>query len=387
MASITHVAHVTIQTKTASSPCAYKAKYSDGKLVPMKPGSTSVDPVACAGVNGTTITVEDLFYNMQTRKQAFKNPNEQYQKILDIVTKYAIHYGDKRVAFTCKKVGQTTPDIHTPASSSTMENLKIAFGPALARELLPFSLSVDETVNSDDASSPSSSKDRLVFSMDGYLSSANYSSKKSTCIIFINNRLVECQNVKRVIENVYNDVLPKNSHPFVYLSIIMPFEHVDVNVHPTKKEVHFLYEEQLLQRLFMSVFERLRHANESRTFFTQSLLTLVGSSAQEAASFHEVRGDSTGEVCKNDDEDDEVFDDSDATSKPALKTAEASSNVSSISNTGSSAGSDADRDFYLEMLGSKRKKQTFISSHVSSSSREPARTGKGPRDQVGLPHQ
>ena len=272
LASITHVAHVTIQTKTATSPCAYKAKYSDGKLVPMKPGATSVDPVACAGVNGTTITVEDLFYNMQTRKQAFKNPNEQYQKILDIVMKYAIHYGDKKVAFTCKKVGQTTPDFHTPGGSSTLENLKIAFGPALARELLPFSLSIDEPASSREDSAAPPSGDRLVVAMDGYLSSANYASKKSTCIIFINNRLVECQNLKRVIENVYNDVLPKHCHPFVYLSVTMPFEHVDVNVHPTKKEVHFLFEEQLLLRLFTSVFERLRSANESRTFYTQSLL-------------------------------------------------------------------------------------------------------------------
>jgi len=87
LASITHVAHVTITTKTADSACAYKAKYSDGKLVPLKQGDKP-DPKPCAGVTGTTITVEDLFYNMQTRKQAFKNVNEQYQRILDVVTKY-----------------------------------------------------------------------------------------------------------------------------------------------------------------------------------------------------------------------------------------------------------------------------------------------------------
>ena len=86
LASITHVAHVTILTRTADSQCAYKAKYIDGKPVPMKQGENS-NPKPCAGMVGTTITVEDLFYNLPTRKQAFKNPNEQYQRILDVVTK------------------------------------------------------------------------------------------------------------------------------------------------------------------------------------------------------------------------------------------------------------------------------------------------------------
>ena len=86
LASITHVAHVTILTRTADSQCAYKSKYLDGKPVPMKPGENA-NPKPCAGVVGTTITVEDLFYNLPTRKQAFKNPNEQYQRILDVVTK------------------------------------------------------------------------------------------------------------------------------------------------------------------------------------------------------------------------------------------------------------------------------------------------------------
>jgi hypothetical protein len=46
--------------------------------------------------------VEDLFYNMDTRRRAFKNPAEQHAHILDVVTRYAVHYGDKGVAFACK---------------------------------------------------------------------------------------------------------------------------------------------------------------------------------------------------------------------------------------------------------------------------------------------
>ena len=48
--------------------------------------------------------MEDLFYNLTTRKQALKNASEQYSRILDVVQKYAIHFGGKGVGFVCKKV-------------------------------------------------------------------------------------------------------------------------------------------------------------------------------------------------------------------------------------------------------------------------------------------
>ncbi|KAG1445996.1 hypothetical protein G6F56_009719 [Rhizopus delemar] len=101
LASISHVAHVSITTKTASSPCAYKAFYSDGKLVPSRPGQ-SEEPKACAGNNGTQITAEDLFYNVPTRRKALKSASDEYNRILDVVTRYAVH--NSGVSFTCRKV-------------------------------------------------------------------------------------------------------------------------------------------------------------------------------------------------------------------------------------------------------------------------------------------
>lgn len=111
-----------------------------------------------AGTTGTTITVEDLFYNMPTRKQAFKNLNEEYQRILDVITKYSIHYGDKKISFTCKKHGQNTPDLHCPVNptSSTLENIKIVFGSSIARELISFSCSTTATATSSSSSSSNS---------------------------------------------------------------------------------------------------------------------------------------------------------------------------------------------------------------------------------------
>lgn len=269
LASITHVAHVTITTKTADSQCAYKAKYTDGILVPLKHGDKA-EPKMCAGMVGTTIAVEDLFYNMHTRKQAFKNTNEQFQRILDVVTKYAIHYGDRKISFTCKKHGSTVSELHTPANSSTFENIKIVYGAQLARELIDIALSHSAAT--------------LEFSCHGKISNANFSSKKGTMIVFINDRLVDCHSVKKVIESVYAEILPKHTHPFVYLSISMPPEHVDVNVHPTKKEVHFMYEEEILQAIHSCVYSRLRSSNESRTFYSQAQLGTDGGSWMNTTS-------------------------------------------------------------------------------------------------------
>ncbi|ELK33342.1 DNA mismatch repair protein Mlh1 [Myotis davidii] len=94
LASISHVAHVTITTKTADGKCAYRASYSDGKL--------KAPPKPCAGNQGTQITVEDLFYNISTRRKALKNPSEEYGKILEVVGRYSIH--NSGISFSVKKV-------------------------------------------------------------------------------------------------------------------------------------------------------------------------------------------------------------------------------------------------------------------------------------------
>ena len=213
LASITHVAHVQILTRTADSPCAYRAKYSDGKLVPFSVGDNA-DPKPCAGNIGTTITVEDLFYNMPTRKQAFKNVNEEYQKVLDVIIKYSILYGDSGISFTCKKLGQSSPDLYTSNTSSTLDNIRISYGPAVAKELLDLSFS-----ESDASSSSCQDMTEVKYTIKGKVSNANYSGKKAIYILFINHRLVESSSIRKTIETIYSEVLPKHTHPFVFLSI------------------------------------------------------------------------------------------------------------------------------------------------------------------------
>jgi DNA mismatch repair protein MLH1 len=320
LASISHVAHLTVLTKTNNDLCAYKAKYLDGILIPFKNGD-SATPKPCAGVTGTTLTVEDLFYNMIPRRQALKSSsNEEYQRILDVSTRYAIHYGDQKISITCKKYASQAPDLHTTQQSSSLDNIKVCYGSQLARELLSIhychgydsSIDLQSTVNRYEIPRESKITGSLQeqdgkvarFILDGYLTNANYSCKKSTCIIFINNRLVECQSLRKTIEMVYSSYLPRHTHPFLYLSLRMPYEDVDVNVHPTKKEVIFLFEEEILSAIHQFVTTLLTGANNSRVFYTQTLMTtpettapsVVASAPVLASSFSEQQHQCQGEM-------------------------------------------------------------------------------------------
>ncbi|KAL3831500.1 hypothetical protein ACJMK2_023241 [Sinanodonta woodiana] len=246
LASISHVAHVTITTRTSDSKCAYRGNYADGKLKePVKP---------CAGNVGTQITVEDLFYNIATRRKALKSPAEEHARVAEVVSRYAVH--NSEVGFTLKKQGEGVADLRTPAKSTAVDNIRTLFGPAIARELLE--------VSHEDG--------KLAFSLTGHVTNANYSMKKGIFLLFINHRLVESSALKKAIDTVYQAYLPKNSHPFLYLSLIIAPQNVDVNVHPTKHEVHFLHEDAIIESVQNVIEKKLLGSNTSRTYFTQALL-------------------------------------------------------------------------------------------------------------------
>ncbi|XP_048367710.1 DNA mismatch repair protein Mlh1 [Sphaerodactylus townsendi] len=255
LASISHVAHVTITTKTSDGKCAFRANYSDGKL--------KAAPKPCAGNQGTQIVVEDLFYNIATRRKALKNPSEEYAKILDVVSRYSVH--NSGISFSAKKQGETVADVRTLSNATTVDNIRSIFGNAVSRELIE--------VGCEDAT--------LAFKMMGYVTNANYSVKKCTFLLFINHRLVESSALRKAIETVYAAYLPKNMHPFLYISLEICPQNVDVNVHPTKHEVHFLHEDSILERVQQHIESKLLGSNSSRMYFTQTLLPGVTASSAD----------------------------------------------------------------------------------------------------------
>ncbi|MBW0505434.1 hypothetical protein O181_045149 [Austropuccinia psidii MF-1] len=256
LASISHVAHLTIATKTRDEGVGWKARYLDGKLKPLKPGG-SPDPQPCAGNDGTMITIEDMFYNIPQRRKALHTASEEYRKILDIVTKYAIH--NRGVAISCKKVGSTLSDVNTSASSTAFETIGRLYSETLKKELMHLDF-----------------KDKkLDYHVDAYFSSPNYNAKKPITMIFINNRLVDCSPLRKSLEITYAAIIPKGNYAFIYISIQIPPERVDPNVHPNKNEVHFLDQDEIIDKICDKLNVFLSGANSTRTYHVQTLLPIT----------------------------------------------------------------------------------------------------------------
>lgn len=208
MRGLASIRAASVSLATAPAPTRRRASYLDGAPVPAGPGG-SPGPQPCAGVPGTQITVEDVFYNMPTRLRAFRSPSEEYNRIIEVVTRYAVHCGDRGVAFTCRKHGSSSPDVHSPASKDRRAVVRHLYGAALAKELLdvsggpglkpgaaatgPCGSSAGEgAAGSATAAATSDAGDAAAegtpFAFSGLVSNANYSMKRRVFILFINGR-------------------------------------------------------------------------------------------------------------------------------------------------------------------------------------------------------
>ncbi|KAL0034722.1 hypothetical protein WJX77_003881 [Trebouxia sp. C0004] len=258
LASISFVAHLTVTTMTKNAPHGFRVTYRDGEM-------DAAGPKPCASVQGTTLLVEDLFYNVNTRKQALKSSSDEFSRILDVVGRYAVYKSG--VAFSCKRQGEARADIHTLAGASRLDNIRAVYGPAVARCLLPFKQHMGsgaELPSAEDAEKP-------CFVAEGYVSNADFNGKKTMLVLFINGRPVDCSPLKRALEATYAAILPKAAKPWIFLDVVMPGNHVDVNLHPTKREVGFLHQDELLEAIRGAVEETLLTSNDKRTY-TQTVL-------------------------------------------------------------------------------------------------------------------
>ncbi len=178
------------------------------------------------------------------------------------------HDGDGRTFHKLPKSKKSVSDSHSLLDGLVLGNSD--YGALIAKES-------DQIVSSDNT--------RFTFAYKAYglITNGSYCVPKSSSafLLFINNRLVESATLKRAMENVYLETLPKGAKPFIYLSLDLPGPHLDVNVHPTKREVAFLHEDILYDALAKATRDLLRCTKTSRTFYTQTLIPIDGGNIRE----------------------------------------------------------------------------------------------------------
>lgn len=141
-----------------------RAQYADGVL--------KGDARPTAANDGTVVSAADLFYNMPLRKRAFRSASDEYARILDVVTKYAVH--NPHAAWVCKKAGSALPDVSTSAGSTAKANIGLLYTAVLAAELLE----VPDTVFAA----------KLGGRVRGWISNANSNwARKGGWLLFINS--------------------------------------------------------------------------------------------------------------------------------------------------------------------------------------------------------
>eukprot|EP00890_Picochlorum_soloecismus_P002583 jgi/Picsp_1/3325/NSC_06164-R1_dna mismatch repair protein homolog len=263
LASISFVSHLSVITRTKEDHHAWKASYKNGQ---MEPGS----PFPSAGTWGTTVTVDDLFYNIPMRRKGIRSANEEYHELVELVSKYAIYHAG--IALSVKRIGHTKTEVRTHPGMSRSDAIRQVYGSSVANGLKYFCAAESPVAGEESHMQDSISLGQ--FTIEGYLSGPAFSGRKTLFVLFINGRCVESPVLKKCVEAVYGVLLPKNSKPFVFLAISMPSDWLDVNLHPTKKEVAFLYEEELVEQVRSSLESALLE-NENQRSYAQSIITTI----------------------------------------------------------------------------------------------------------------
>lgn len=222
--------------------CTTRTKdFDNGTKVSCENSEVKQVPTGCAV--GTIMEVKDLFYNIPARLKFLRNPNTEFSYIQEIVQALAIIHPD--IAIELKKNGKTV--IKTTAQGDLKRNLKELFSNTVTDNL-------KEVLKTDDLAG---------LKISGFVSTPDFTrSSKKDYHLYINSRTVKCPTFQKAIDMAYRDLMANGKYPFVVLNLEIPPSDVDVNVHPTKKEVRYKNVNQVFNFIMAGVLGGLTNFKE-----------------------------------------------------------------------------------------------------------------------------
>ena len=225
LASIASVAHLSIISSNGTDEGA-ELSIINGKLGNLVPAPN---------IDGTQITIRDLFYNTPARKKFLKTTRTEGRKIIDMVRRFGL--SRPSIGFTLlvdgKKIIELFPEKFDERIGSLFDN-------TYKKNLIPIEIA----------------KTDYIFS--GYIGNLNLIRKRyGEQFIFMNGRYIKDRLLNSAVYSAYQSLVKRGEYPFFVINIQMPYDQVDVNVHPMKTEVRFHDEWRVYHVLKSGVNESL----------------------------------------------------------------------------------------------------------------------------------
>ena len=187
--------------------------------------------------------IKDLFYNVPARLKFLKNPNTEFSYIQELIQAIAI--ANPKVSFELKKNGKII--LKTSGNNELKHTLKELFSNNITENL-------KEVLKTDQLSG---------LKISGYVSTPDYTrSSKKDYHIYINSRTIKCPIFMKAIDMAYKNLIANGKYPFVVLNLEIPPSDVDVNVHPTKKEVRYKNTNQIFNFIMTGITGGLSNYTE-----------------------------------------------------------------------------------------------------------------------------
>ncbi|HSR33922.1 MAG TPA: DNA mismatch repair endonuclease MutL [Anaerolineae bacterium] len=221
LASIAAVSQVTILTRPRSQTVGQFLRVAGGEIVKQEGRGSPA---------GTVLTVEHLFRNVPARLKFLRQPQTETGHIHTVVTHYALAYPDIRFHLTTD--GRQA--FQSMGSGKLYDVLIAVYGLEVAEQMLE----VKEVEDPEKVERESSSNSSLA--VLGYTSTpALHRANRSYLTFFVNRRWIQERSLAHAVAQAYHTLLPIGRHPLAVILLEVDPAEVDVNVHPTKREVKF----------------------------------------------------------------------------------------------------------------------------------------------------
>ncbi|WP_337802606.1 DNA mismatch repair endonuclease MutL, partial [Mitsuokella jalaludinii] len=193
-----------------------------------------------AGCNiGTTVKVEDLFFNTPARKKFLKTNHTEGSRINDFIVKLALSRPDIEFHF----INNNKMSVMTPGTGNLYDTIQAIYGGKTADSLLGLTLE-DEDIK-----------------ISGYITKPSMlKSSRAWQTYIVNSRIIQNRAIAKAIDNAYKSLIPKSGFPLAVLCIEVPQRTIDVNVHPQKSELKFEDESRVFKAVYKAVLDAIRPA-------------------------------------------------------------------------------------------------------------------------------